>query len=200
MGNSEIKEKRIALDLKNDQVEKIIGIWFEISVLSTEFERGCEGSVASYSDLNTKENTFLVTNHCIFKTQYGNYDWKCRIGKGKKMNDSKAEFFVFFSNMPEFLRNKGFKNYNIIDFCFNNVNESYLVILGSSDSYFWILSRNPNFSLTGNFYFLKQKYKNYFADQGMKIRDPLIYKIFEDITQESCKKDSNRQESAPVDD
>lgn len=135
------------------------------------------------TEYNKVINKFSISNYCIFKREDDNtLDWRCQIGKGEKFSDLYARFLVTFNEQMEdmtfqnFLKGLG-GDYLIVELVSPTDSQNgYSVVYGGTSEYFWILSRNPEFSLTDKFKKLQETYKDQLVDS--LIRDPQVYKDF----------------------
>lgn len=127
-------QKQSNLDLttvKEFDINRYLGKWYEIGRFDHSFERGMVGTTAMYSLKD--DGTIRVVN-----SGYKNgFDGKLKeaVGKGKfadKNNPAKLKvaFFLWF-----------YGAYNILEL--DQENYSYALIGSNSDKYLWILSRTP---------------------------------------------------------
>jgi lipocalin len=201
MGVQQSKYYDKAIPLTNEDLQsKFFGLWYEIAVVSQQFESKCLGAIASYSDWNEKNQSFVVSNYCFWEDSgTKQIKWTCRIGEGIKLNPDKAQILVYFSNMPQFvqdiLKSKKISDYNVVEFQTptGDISNEYCVIFGTNDDYFWILSRNPNFKNTQYFTNLKENYSKIFENPNLLIRNPEIYTKF-NIKGGECLADPSKQE------
>lgn len=215
-----------------DNVDDVMGIWYEIAVIRNEFESKCLGAIAAYSGWKSKVqinetlkakqnelgkdsakyaewfrnwrdnemNSFMVTNYCVYKSLDKKLtDWACQIGKAtlvkQNNNEMKARFVVQFSKfLPFDIIARAGGNFQIVDLHVDKTNslDSYLVIFGGQDRFFWILSRSPTFSTTSTFDSLKQKYKPW-VDKS-EIHDPSIYDTFKQWSENQCLQNPAKRE------
>ena len=112
-------------------VNKYLGIWYEIARYDHRFERGLVGVTANYS--LREDGKIKVINSGYKNTLNGNYSQA--IGKAKipdPINNPaklKVSFFLFF-----------YGDYYVMEM---DGGYQWAVIGSSSDSYLWILSRSP---------------------------------------------------------
>lgn len=135
--------------VKNFNVEKYLGKWYEIARLDFRFEKGLEQTTAQYS-LNP-DGSVKVVNRGL-KTKTG--EWKESIGEAKFIGDKsvgrlKVSFFKPI-----------WASYNILSI---DGDYQYALIAGDNLDYLWILSRDKDMPED-----IKQKY--------LKIADELGYK------------------------
>lgn len=117
--------------VKELDINKYMGKWYEIARLPNSFEKGLVGVTAEYSIL--KEGRFNVVNQGYKASLNG----KLKTAKGKaKVPDInepgklKVSFFLFF-----------YADYYILELDTNDY--QWALIGSSSDKYLWILSRTP---------------------------------------------------------
>lgn len=128
--NNEKKELNLET-VKNVDLNRYIGKWYEIARFDHSFERGLVGTTATYSF--RVDGKISVVNEGYKKTLKGKRTKA--IGKAKCPNPNepgklKVSFFWFF-----------YGDYNILEL--DTVNYQYVLIGGSSPKYLWILSRTP---------------------------------------------------------
>ena len=110
-------------------LNRYMGVWYEIARYPNSFQKGCVGSRATYTLLD--DGKVSVLNECYD----GSFSGKLRSAKGKawavdKETNArlKVSFFWFFAG-----------DYWIIDIADNY---SYVVVGHPQRKYLWILSRN----------------------------------------------------------
>lgn len=124
---------------------------------------------------------FTISNYCIFKTKE-KLDWRCQLGQGEKINDQYARFLVTFNKQMFDVAFQNFLRFLGGDYLIVELNSpldpinGYTVVYGGTNEYFWILSRNPEFSKLAKFQELKETYKDDLKDSI--IRNPDVYKDF----------------------
>lgn len=129
------KENNINMTtIKDFDLNRYLGLWFEIGRFDHSFERGMVGTTAMYS-LN-EDGTIKVVNSGYKDSFQGKF--KRAIGKAKPADKNnpaklKVSFFLWF-----------YGEYNILEL--DKENYSYALIGSSSDKYLWILSRSPKLS------------------------------------------------------
>ena len=116
--------------VKNLDIEKYIGKWYEIARYDHRFERGLVGVTATYSF--RQDGKIKVVNSGF----RGTLDGKESVATGKaKIPDPnipsklKVSFFLFF-----------YGDYYVMEL---DSNYQWAIIGSSSDNYLWILSRSP---------------------------------------------------------
>jgi lipocalin len=116
--------------VKEFNVQKYLGTWYEIARYQHSFEKDLVGVTATYT---LKENGKIeVLNQGFLKTLEG----KLKVAKGKaKLTDQsgklKVSFFLFF-----------YADYNILEL--DQEDYQWAMIGSSTPDYFWILSRKPS--------------------------------------------------------
>ncbi|AQN68538.1 putative lipocalin [Saudi moumouvirus] len=118
-------------------INKFLGIWYEIARLPTSFERNCKNSTAIYSLKTTYPNlTVNVINTCLINNQQISIQGTLIPAKNTHLITgtsilSPGEFLVNFGN--------DFSPYNI-----NFVDDNYqYAIVSSNKNKMWILSKHP---------------------------------------------------------
>ncbi len=124
--NSEIDKTVV----KNLNIEKYLGTWYEIARYDHSFERGLVGVTATYS---MREDGKIKVENAGFKNSLDGKK-SVAIGKAKIPNPNepsklKVSFFWFF-----------YGDYFVFEL---DENYQWAVIGSSSDKYLWILSRKP---------------------------------------------------------
>ena len=117
--------------VKNFEINKYLGTWYEIARLDHSFERGLEKVTAEYSIRDY--GRVLVRNRGFLPESQA---WKEAEGKAYFARESdegylKVSFFGPF-----------YSSYVIFDL--DTVNYQHAFITGPSTSYLWFLSRSPN--------------------------------------------------------
>jgi apolipoprotein D and lipocalin family protein len=116
--------------VKELDIEKYLGKWYEIARFDHSFERGLIGVTASYS--NGEDGKIKVVNRGYKKTLNGSKSeviGKAKIPDPNIPSKLKVSFFWFF-----------YADYFILEL---DKNYQWAVIGSSSDNYLWILSRTP---------------------------------------------------------
>lgn len=115
--------------VKNFDIDKYLGIWYEIARLDHWFERGCDYVTANYSE--REDGKIKVINSCLKngkKDQAQAIAYQLKKGEGHL----KVSFFRPF-----------YGDYKII---YLDNNYQTALIDGGSTGYFWILSRQKTIS------------------------------------------------------
>ena len=117
--------------VKNYELDKYLGTWYEIARFPHSFEKGLVGVTANYS--LRKDGKIQVIN----QGYKNSFDGKLKKAKGKawipdpeKPGKLKVAFFWFFG-----------ADYYIMEL--DTINYEYALIGSSSDNYLWILNRKP---------------------------------------------------------
>ena len=112
------------------ELDKYLGIWYEIARLDHRFERGLQNVSAEYS-LKADGNVKVVNSG--FSTKKNK--WKSATGKAKFAQDSNIGFLKvsFFGPF--------YGSYIIFEL--DKENYQYAFIAGDNTSYLWFLSREP---------------------------------------------------------
>ena len=113
--------------VKNLELKRYMGRWYEIARFDHSFERNMEYCEAFYAEQG--DGKISVTNTGINsetgrrKTSYG----KAKAGDGP--GQLRVSFFWIF-----------YSDYNILEM---DTKEGWMLVGGSSDKYLWIMSRHP---------------------------------------------------------
>lgn len=112
------------------ELERYLGVWYEIARFDHSFERGLQGTTATYT--LRKDGKIEVLNQGFKESLNG--ERKVAVGKAKipDPNDPrrlKVSFFWFF-----------YADYFILEL---SEDYQYALIGSKSDQYLWILSRKP---------------------------------------------------------
>ena len=112
------------------EVQRYLGLWYEIARLDHSFERGLERVTAQYSV--NDDGTIRVVNRGFDPRTN---QWKEAVGRASFVSDAgtgrlKVSFFGPF-----------YGSYNIISL--DKEHYSHALVCGSSWNYLWILSREP---------------------------------------------------------
>ena len=142
--------------VKNLNLDKYLGTWYEIGRYQHSFEKNLVGVTATYTKM---ENGMIeVLNQGYYKTLSG----KLKSAKGKaKLTDQpgklKVSFFLFF-----------YADYNILEL--DPVGYQWAIIGSSGSGYLWILSRKP--VISDSFYrelLLKAESRGYDSSKIFKV-------------------------------
>jgi len=142
------------------ELSKYLGRWYEVARFDHSFERGLEGTTATYTLLN--DGTIEVVNEG-YKNGFNGKKEKA-VGKAKLTNAAtprnlKVSFFWIF-----------YAPYNILEL---DENYQYALIGSSSEKYLWILSRIPNMDdTTYNMLLSKAKARGYDVSKLIKVVHP----------------------------
>ena len=128
-----------AKPVQNFNVNKYLGLWYEIARFDFRFERNLDNVMAQYS-LNDKKNVIVINSGYNFKKE----KWVSAKGLAKFRGDEniatlKVSFFGPF-----------YGGYNVISL---DENYNYALVAGNNLKYLWILSREK--SIPEN---IKEKY------------------------------------------
>ncbi len=114
--------------VKQLDLERYLGTWYEIARFDHRFERGLVGVTANYSLRD--DGKIKVVNEGYKKTLDGKHD--VAVGKAKTTDDPgrlKVSFFWIF-----------YADYLVLEL---GENYQWALIGSTSDKYLWILSRTP---------------------------------------------------------
>lgn len=135
-----------AMAVKNFNVDKYMGKWYEIARFDFKFEKDLDQTTATYT-LN-EEGTVKVENRGY---NYIKKEWKEAIGEARFVDDtSEARLKVSFFKPI-------WAGYNVIDI---DDDYRYALVAGNSLKYLWILSRTPD---------IPDNIKQRFLDKAKKI-------------------------------
>lgn len=124
---NEMIDKTVVKDL---EIEKYLGTWYEIARYDHRFERNLVGVTATYSLRD--DGKIKVVNSGFSETLNGKYSeatGKAKIPDPDIPSKLKVSFFLFF-----------YGDYYVLEL---DDDYSWAVIGSSSDNYLWILSRTP---------------------------------------------------------
>lgn len=133
--------------VKNVDINKYIGKWYEIARFPHSFEKNLQGVTATYSFL--KNGKIRVVNEGRVDSLNGKIkvaNGKAKIPNANEPGKLKVSFFLFF-----------YSDYFILEL--DEVNYQYALVGSSSDKYLWILSRTPQMP-DSTFKMLTEKAKN----------------------------------------
>lgn len=127
--------KHVDLSTVRDvDVRRYLGRWYEIARFNHSFERGMVGVSADYSLKNN--GTIKVVNRGYKGTLDGKLKQitgKAKIPNPKDSSKLRVSFFLFF-----------YSDYYILEL--DKENYAYALVGSSSSTYLWILSRTPQLS------------------------------------------------------
>lgn len=132
--------------VKNLNLERYLGRWYEVARFDHTFERGLVGCTADYS--MNDDGTILVVNSGYKKTLDGKFDQS--VGKARRPDPSKPGMLEvsFFMNI--------YSQYNVLELA---EDYRYALVGSKSDRYLWILSRTPQLSQADLDYLVKSAEK-----------------------------------------
>ena len=116
--------------VKDFNIEKYLGKWYEIARFDHSFERGLVGVTATYS--YRKDGKIKVINRGYKISMDGQLSeaiGKAKIPNVNEPSKLKVSFFLFF-----------YGDYYVLDL---DKDYKWAVVGSSSDKYLWILSRSP---------------------------------------------------------
>jgi len=127
---SSCKSNNTLQTVKQVDLNKYSGKWYEIAAYPQWFEKGCSNTTATYT---AKDGYIEVFNSSIKKNKINNIKGKAFVVKGSDNTKLKVQFFFPF---------KG--NYWIIDLADDY---SWAVVSDPKKKTLWILSRTPTIEL-----------------------------------------------------
>ncbi len=116
--------------VENFEVNRYLGLWYEIGSIPQSFQRGCTGTTAEYSLINAR--TVRVVNRCFQDSLDGELreaHGKAKIPDPSVPSKLNVSFFWPFSGA-----------YWVIEL---GENYEYSVVGHPSRDYLWVLSRTP---------------------------------------------------------
>lgn len=123
-------KNHIAFDVvKNFDIKKYLGLWYEIARIDHRFEKNKTNATAQYS-INQKGNIHVM-NRGYDKVKQ---EWSERSGKAKHMKQLKGKLKVSFYG-------PFYSPYNVIDL---DEYYKYALVAGKNFDYLWILSREKS--------------------------------------------------------
>ncbi|MEI6089536.1 MAG: lipocalin family protein [bacterium] len=130
--NAKSEKKELNLEtVKNVDLQRYIGKWYEIARLDHSFERGLVGVTATYSFRDDGKISVLNEGYKLtLDGKHSKAEGKAKCPNPNEPGKLKVSFFWFF-----------YADYNILEL--DTVNYQYVLIGGSSPNYLWILSRTP---------------------------------------------------------
>jgi apolipoprotein D and lipocalin family protein len=119
--------------VKSLDLQRYLGVWYEIARYPHKFEKNLVGVTATYSlqdngNISVVNSGHLLTLGGRMKTAYG----KAKFAGKEHNGHLKVSFFLFF-----------YADYLILDL---EENYQWAIIGSSSDNYLWILSKTPQMS------------------------------------------------------
>lgn len=116
--------------IKNFDVNRYLGTWYEIARFDHSFEKGLEKVTANYSLRNDGGIKVVNKGFDSVKNKWKDAEGKAYFLDNPNIGRLKVSFFGPF-----------YASYNIITLDENNY--SYSMVCGPNKSYLWILSRTP---------------------------------------------------------
>ncbi len=115
--------------VKDFQVERYLGKWYEVARLDHSFERGLEQVTAEYSPRDDGDIRVINRGYNTTKQQWSEVEGRAKFVGAKNVGQLKVSFFGPF-----------YGGYNIVEL---DPNYQYALIVGNDREYLWILSRTP---------------------------------------------------------
>lgn len=142
------------------QLEKYLGKWYEIARFDHSFERGLQGTTATYT--LSPEGKIVVLNQGFKNSLNGKLNkaiGKAKITTPDTPRNLRVSFFLFF-----------YAPYNILEL---DPDYQYALIGSNSSKYLWILSRTPQMDdKTYNMLLEKAKARGYDTRKLLKVLQP----------------------------
>lgn len=130
--NAKSEKKELNMEaVKNVDLNRYVGKWYEIARFDHSFEKDLVGTTATYSFRD--DGKIKVVNEGYKFTLDGKHSkatGKAKVPNPNEPGRLKVSFFWFF-----------YADYNILEL--DTVNYQYVLIGSSSPKYLWILSRTP---------------------------------------------------------
>ena len=166
------------MDLRKNsfEMDRYVGMWYEISKVPNSFEKACHFATAEYS-WNPIRKIMNIKNTCLDKQRNVLYS---RSGEAKIINKAQRRLKVTFTDglssdtSSDLSKNSNSNwNYRILYTDYDN----FSIVTGGSDSdYLWILSRTPQISAEDAITLLN-RIKSFGFDEKKLISKPsLIYR------------------------
>ena len=114
--------------VKDFELERYLGKWYEIARMDHSFERGMNNVSATYSVAESGDITVVNRGFKPKEEKWKSITGKARSAGDENLGSLEVSFFGPF-----------YGSYNIIALDMQNYN--YALVVGPSRSYFWILSR-----------------------------------------------------------
>lgn len=115
--------------VSNFEVKPYLGKWYEIARLDHVFERNLEQVTAEYSLREDGSIRVLNRGYNTVKQQWQNIEGRAKFASQPNVGSLKVSFFGPF-----------YGGYNIVEL---DKNYQYVLVVGNSRDYLWILSRQP---------------------------------------------------------
>jgi len=142
------------------QLEKYLGKWYEIARFDHSFERGLQGTTATYT--LSPDGKIVVLNQGFKNSLNGKLNkaiGKAKITTPDTPRNLRVSFFLFF-----------YAPYNILEL---DPDYQYALIGSNSSKYLWILSRTPQMDdKTYNMLLEKAKARGYDTSKLLKVLQP----------------------------
>ncbi len=146
--------------IKEFNLKRYLGKWYEIARFNHRFERGLQGVTAEYS---LREDGKIKVLNCGHKHSLTG-EQTCTTGKARLPKDGQSgklevSFFLFF-----------YSDYNILEL---GKDYEWALVGSSTDKYLWILSRTPQLpSETLNYLLEKARLRGYDTSKLIFVEQP----------------------------
>ncbi|MFA7116807.1 MAG: lipocalin family protein [Bacteroidales bacterium] len=124
------QNENIVNTVKDFELHKYLGKWYEIARFDHKFEKNLENVTADYSLVKDGKIKVVNTGYNPIKDKISIANGKAKQPNLEKPAQLKVSFFLWF-----------YADYNILEL--DTDNYSYALVGSKSDKYLWILSRTP---------------------------------------------------------
>jgi apolipoprotein D and lipocalin family protein len=140
------------LAVKNLEIEKYVGQWYEIARFDFKHEKDMKNVTANYSKRDDGKIQVINKGYNFVKNEWDEAKGKAKFVKDPSIGAFKVSFFGPF-----------YAEYNVV-----MIEEDYssALIFGESTKYMWILSRTKTISES-----VKTKYVNYAKENGFPVEN-----------------------------
>jgi lipocalin len=157
--------------VRNFNVNRYLGTWYEIARFPHSFEKGLTGVTATYSLRD--DGKIRVVNAGYKDSLQGKFrsiEGKAKLAESENTGHLKVSFFLFF-----------YANYYVLEL--DTVNYEYALVGSSSPDYLWILCRRPYMpEETYNMLVEKAKEKGYAVHKLIRVEQKPLRKYEEGKT------------------
>ena len=117
--------------IKNFELERYLGTWYEVARLDHSFERGMTDVTAQYSMREDGGVRVINKGYLVDKERWKEAEGKAYFVEDEKTGFLKVSFFGPFYGA-------------YVIFRLDSVNYQYALVSGPDEEYLWLLARTPN--------------------------------------------------------
>lgn len=131
LSSCSVKPPKNVEAIKNFELERYLGTWYEVARLDHSFERGMTDVTAQYSMREDGGVRVINKGYLVDKERWKEAEGKAYFVEDEKTGFLKVSFFGPFYGA-------------YVIFRLDSVNYQYALVSGPNEEYLWLLARTPN--------------------------------------------------------